>query len=80
MIGRRILGANVRFKPPVDWDEATQGPCADLHVKVTHQPGGEIYCESAWEPTPAEQLAAVCRQLRGRDAMWHADPPIRDVE
>jgi hypothetical protein len=25
---------------------------------------------------PAEQLAAVCRQLRGRDALWRADPPI----
>jgi hypothetical protein len=24
-----------------------------------------------------EQVAAVCRQLRGRDALWRADPPIR---
>lgn len=26
---------------------------------------------------PAEQIAAVCRQLRARDALWRADPPIR---
>jgi len=28
-----------------------------------------------WE----EQLAAVCRQLRSRDAFWRADPPIHDT-
>lgn len=27
--------------------------------------------------TSEEILAAVCRQLRGRDAFWRADPPIR---
>lgn len=26
--------------------------------------------------TPEEQMAAVCRQLRGRDAFWRADPPL----
>lgn len=26
--------------------------------------------------TPEEQIAAVCRQLRARDALWRADPPI----
>lgn len=25
---------------------------------------------------PAEQLAAVCRQLRARTALWRADPPV----
>lgn len=25
---------------------------------------------------PAEQIAAVCRQLRARDALWRADPPV----
>jgi hypothetical protein len=29
--------------------------------------------------TAAEQLAAVCRQLRARDAVWRADPPINDA-
>lgn len=24
-----------------------------------------------------EQLAAVCRQLRGREAFWRSDPPVR---
>lgn len=28
--------------------------------------------------TAEERLAATCRQLRGRDAFWRADPPIRD--
>jgi hypothetical protein len=28
--------------------------------------------------TPKEQLAAVCRQLRARSALWRADPPIRE--
>lgn len=27
--------------------------------------------------TTDEQIAAVCRQLRGRDALWRADPPVR---
>jgi hypothetical protein len=25
---------------------------------------------------PAERLAAVCRQMRARDALWRADPPV----
>lgn len=28
--------------------------------------------------SPAEQMAAVCRQLRKRNALWRADPPITD--
>lgn len=27
--------------------------------------------------SPEEQLKVVCRRLRGRDALWRADPPIR---
>lgn len=27
---------------------------------------------------PQDRLAGVCRQLRARDALWRADPPIRD--
>lgn len=26
---------------------------------------------------PGEQIQAVCRQLRGRSALWRADPPVR---
>ena len=54
MIPRHITGATLRFCAPAGWDEATQGPCGRLDVRV--QPGN--VCESAWEPTPAE-LAAL---------------------
>jgi hypothetical protein len=28
--------------------------------------------------TPADQIESVCRQLRGRNAMWRPDPAIMD--
>ena len=54
MIPRRIAGATHHLGAPQGWDEATQGPCKRLHVRVSP----EGVCESAWEPTPAE-LAAL---------------------
>ena len=87
MIGRRISGSNVRFGPPEGWNEATQGSCADLFVKVTKQIGGEVYCESAWEPTP-EELAAlvaggsVILRVVGNQppvALWVDFAPIGDA-
>ena len=54
MIPRRIAGATHHLGAPQSWDEATQGPCRRLHVRVSP----EGICESAWEPTPAE-LAAL---------------------
>jgi hypothetical protein len=49
MIPRRITGANVKFTPPGDWNEARDGKCANLMARVE---GNSV--ATAWEPTPAE--------------------------
>jgi hypothetical protein len=54
MIPRRIAGATHHLGAPQGWDEAAQGPCGRLHVRVLP----EGICESAWEPTP-DELAAL---------------------
>lgn len=55
MIPRRINGATHCLGKPVDWDEAKQGKCYDLWIRVVAEPGGAMNrCESAWEPTPDE--------------------------
>lgn len=45
--------SNFCYKAPKDWDETTNGPCADLHV---FQNDGSI--SSVWKPS-AEELAML---------------------
>ncbi len=54
MIPRRIKNATHLLRPPVDWNEARDGRCVDLAVRVN----GNGDFESAWEPTP-EELAVL---------------------
>lgn len=35
--------------------------------------------EAVLKLTPGEQMEVVCRQLRGREMMWRADPPVREI-
>lgn len=51
MIVARIAGANVNFGAPKNWDDARDGPCRSLPVRVV-----DGSYQSAWEPTPDELL------------------------
>lgn len=44
------------------------------HGKLSHATLVAAMLKLTWP----EQIAAVCRQLRGREAFWRADPPIHD--
>lgn len=55
MISKRIAGANAYPGAPLGWEPERDGACSRLAVRVTMDAGGNPkYCESAWEPTPAE--------------------------
>lgn len=49
--------ANHALRPPVDWDEEKNGPCATLEVFAQVQ-GSDICIQSTWMPN-AEELAAL---------------------
>lgn len=55
MIPKRIAGHNAYPGAPQGWNPEVDGECGHLAVRVTKSGGDQIaYCESAWEPTPAE--------------------------
>lgn len=55
MITRRIRGANRWLGAPAGWDPQKDGDCGHLAIRTQGDPQrGNGYCESAWEPTPAE--------------------------
>ncbi len=60
MITRRIRGWNCCPGAPVGWTPERDGDCGVLPVRVfpptaLTKPNTPVqYCESAWEPTPAE--------------------------
>ena len=53
MLIKRIMGADMIFGAPPDWDKAAMGECAGLPVRNVDTPEGR-FMVSAWEPTPAE--------------------------
>lgn len=57
MIPRRISGHTHALAAPAGWNEARDGNCATLHVRMIRD-GDSVLAQSAWEPTPAE-LAAL---------------------
>jgi len=57
MIPRRISGFTHALVAPTGWNEATDGNCCTLHVRMV-QEGGHVAAQSAWEPTP-EELAML---------------------
>lgn len=55
MLAKRILGANHYLGAPRNWDPEKDGDCGHLAIRTQGNPrGGDGWCESAWEPTPAE--------------------------
>jgi hypothetical protein len=81
MIPRRIVGATHHLAAPEGWDEASQGLCSRLHVRVLPK----NVCESAWEPTPAELAALnagasiILGVVGGQPpVMLYVEPPAED--
>jgi hypothetical protein len=58
MIPKRIAGATHNLGRPPGWDEARDGNCGHLWVRVETENGRVARCVSAWEPTP-EELAIL---------------------
>lgn len=55
MIAKRIAGANAYPGAPEGWEPERDGTCGRLAIRVTRDAAGNAkYCQSAWEPTPAE--------------------------
>lgn len=55
MIPRRILNASHWLGAPADWKPDSDGDCGHLAIRTQGDPRrGTGWCESAWEPTPAE--------------------------
>lgn len=55
MIPRRIMNASHWLGAPAGWKPDKDGDCGHLAIRTRGNPrGGTGWCESAWEPTPAE--------------------------
>lgn len=55
MIPRRILNAVHWLGAPLGWKPDSDGDCGHLAIRTSGDPRhGNGWCESAWEPTPAE--------------------------
>ena len=55
MLAKRILGANHYLGAPAGWAPEKDGKCGHLAIRTQGNPRhGDGWCESAWEPTPAE--------------------------
>lgn len=70
MIPGRIADATVQLGAPEGWDEARDGPCAKLDVRIR----GSVFT-SCWEPTPDE----VVRLAAGAKVYLHiagGQPPV----
>lgn len=60
------------------WADELRAACAALRVSVGEKTVRK-HCVSALLKLPLNALMpAVCAQLRGRDALWRADAPVRD--
>lgn len=53
MLIKRILGADMIFGAPPDWDASKMKGCAGIPVRNVDTPEGR-FMVSAWEPTPDE--------------------------
>jgi hypothetical protein len=51
-----------------------------MTIRSSKPPSHAALVKAMLKLTPAEQLAAVCRQLRARNAFWRADPPIVEAQ
>lgn len=54
MIAKRIAGTNRTLGAPPGWNEKRDGKCLALDCRLSHDGGGVLRSESAWEPTPEE--------------------------
>jgi len=55
VIAKRIRGTTTVFGKPEGWDEARDGKCHGLAVRIEARgQSGQVQCVSAWEPTPTE--------------------------
>ena len=55
MIPRRIMNAVHWLGAPAGWKPESDGDCGHLAIRTSGDPRhGRGWCESAWEPTPAE--------------------------
>ncbi len=55
MIPRRIMNASHWLGAPTGWRPDKNGYCGHLAIRTSGEPrNGRGWCESAWEPTPAE--------------------------
>jgi hypothetical protein len=70
MLAKRIVGATHQYGKPSGWDEAENGKCAGLAVRVD----GAIY-SSAWEPT-ATELAMLNAGGSLIVSVYGGQPPI----
>lgn len=74
MLRRAIKGFTKVFKPPVNWNEDSNGRCGDLHVRLVAD-GNTPCCESAWEPTP-DELAVLNDGGSIILRIWGGQPPV----
>ena len=76
MIPRRITNHTHNLGAPDGWNEKEAGKCISLAVRVVGEPkGGNGFCESAWEPTPAE-LDAIKKGGSIILRIWGWQPPV----
>lgn len=73
----RIAGANRDLGRPKGWDEATQGLCASLPVRLEVMDDGVTPCWiSAWLPTKEEQLAILAGGVVYLRIVGATHPPV----
>lgn len=60
------------------WAEELRSACSHLRVSVGSKATRPAMIKAIADvSSPAEIQVAVCRELRGRDALWRADAPVR---
>lgn len=59
------------------WAEELRAACAALKIGYVPKTTREKCVKKLRELPADEVFAAICDQLRGRDALWRADPPVR---
>jgi hypothetical protein len=64
--------SNFCYKAPADWDEKTNGPCADLHV---FQNDDSI--SSVWKPSPEELAQLNAGGAVVLTVVANFQPPVR---
>lgn len=59
------------------WAEELRSACGHLRVSIAKKPTRPAMIKAIAEVCSLDEIqAAVCRQLRARDALWRADAPI----